>query len=86
MPEKIPQIQIGKQGITENFLQTLKSYFDKHKNVKISVLPSARPEGKEGKKQVKEYNKQILDYLGKKFTSRVIGFTIVLKKWRKDRR
>ena len=79
MPERLPSIQIGKQGVTENFLETLKTYFTKYGNVKVSVLKSAGHD----KKQVKEYNQQILQALGPKFTSRTLGFTIMLKKWRR---
>lgn len=78
-------MQIGKQGITENFFETLKKHFEKRKNLRISVLKSARPEGKEGKEEVKKYSEKILKELGKKYTSKIIGFTIVLKKWRKER-
>jgi len=77
--EKIGYVQLGKQGITDNFIETLKNHFKKNKNVKISVLKSARKD----KKQVKEYSEKILEKLGNNYTVRVIGFTIVLKKWRK---
>lgn len=79
-------IQIGKQGLTENFIETLKSHFKKFDNVRISVLKSARGEGKEGKEDVRKMTEEILDKLGKNFTYRIIGFTIVLKKWRKPMR
>lgn len=80
------QLQLGKQGITENFIKTLKSHFKKYKNIRISVLQSARGEGKEGKKTVKEYSEKILEELGENYTSRVIGFKIILKKWRRAKR
>lgn len=80
------QLQLGKQGITENFIKTLKSHFTKYKNVRISVLASARGEGKEGKKQVKEYSEKILEELGENYTAKVLGFKIILKKWRRAMR
>lgn len=73
-------IQLGKQGITENFMTNLKNQFKNSKNVKVSVLKSAREE----KSKMKEYNEEILKELGKSYTSRIIGFTIIVKKWRKD--
>lgn len=79
----IGHLQLGKQGVTDNFISGIKNMFKGHKNVKISVLSSARSQGKEGKKKVKEYSKEILEKLGKRYTARVIGFTIVLKQWRK---
>lgn len=78
----IRDIQLGKQGITENFIQNLKSSFKKSKNIKISVLKSARDEGKEGKKQIKEYANKILQELGENYKIRIIGFTICIKKLR----
>jgi RNA-binding protein YhbY len=80
----MPQIemQLGKNGITENFIQTLKRYFENHEQVKISVLKSAR----ENREDMKKHSEEILDKLGKNYTAKLIGFKIVLKKWRKDKR
>ena len=72
-------IQLGKNGITDNFIETLRSHFTKCKNVKISVLKSAR----EDRSKMKQYREEILEKRGKNYSARVIGFTIVLKKWRK---
>ncbi len=72
------QIQLGKNGITENFLATLQSHFKKHVNVKVIVLKSAGHE----KEKVKEYSEKMLSKLGENYSSRIIGFTIFLKKWR----
>jgi len=80
MVEPQKQIQLGKQGITENFIENLKIYFKKFKIIRISVLKSAGHE----KKKIKEYSDTILDKLGKNYVSRVIGFTIVVIKFRKD--
>ena len=94
----IRQIQLGKQGVTENFLSTLKNQFKNCKNVRISVLSNAR----KNKNDVKKYSEEILEKLnsrprtvhsktnllpttksfGKKYTARIIGFKIVIKKWR----
>jgi len=80
----MPQIemQLGKNGITENFIQTLKRYFENHEQVKISVLKSAR----ENREDMKKHSEEILDKLGKNYTAKLIGFKIILKKWRKARK
>ncbi len=75
----IGRAQIGKNGLTENFFETLKSHFNKYSVVKISVLKSAGHD----KKTAKGFADAILENFGNHFTARVIGFTIVLKKWRK---
>ena len=77
--KKIGSIQIGKQGITDNFIETLKNHFKKSENVKISVLKNATRD----KNEMKNLSNNILDKLGKNYTSRIIGFTIIIKKWRK---
>lgn len=74
------QVQLGKNGITENFMITLMNHFSKNQNVRIIVLKGAgRERGK-----VKEYSKEILERLGKRYTAKVVGFTIFLKRWRKE--
>ncbi len=75
-------IQLGKQGLTDNFLETLRTHFKKHQNVKISVLKNAG----HTKEQAKEYAEKILEALGVNYTARIIGFTISLKKWRRAMR
>lgn len=74
-------MQIGKNGITENFLESLKGQFEKVRTLKISVLRSAR----ENKSDVKKLAEELLEKLGTHYTAKVIGFKIVLKKWRKER-
>ena len=78
----IGKIQLGKQGVTDNFLATLESHFKKCRNIKVVVLKSAR----QSESDVKKYAEDILGKLGKKYTARVVGFTISLKKWRKEMR
>ncbi len=78
----IKEIQIGKNGITPNFIETLGNHFKKSMTVKISVLKSAR----ENREDVKKLSEELLEKMGPYYTARVIGFKIVLKKWRKKRR
>jgi RNA-binding protein YhbY len=76
------EMQLGKNGLTESFLQTLKGYFQAHDSVRISVLKSAREE----KSQMKKYSNELLEKLGNNYTSKLIGFKIILRKWRKAKR
>lgn len=75
-------MQLGKQGISDNFISTLKNNFKKHDNVRVSILKSAGHD----KDKVKEYSEEIVNKLGTNYTARIIGFKIILKKWRKARR
>ena len=78
--DAIGQIQLGKQGLTDNFIKTLKDHFKKFKNVKISVLKSCCRD----KQELKNISEKILEELGKKYTAKMIGYTIFVKKWRKE--
>lgn len=74
-------MQIGKNGLTENFLISLKNVFKKYENVKIVILKSAGHD----REKVREMAEKIQAELGKNYTYKIIGFTIFLKKWRKSR-
>ncbi len=75
------QLQLGKKGLTKEFLKDLKNRFENSKltNIKISVLKSAR----ESREDIKKYAEEITGFLGAKFTARIIGFSIFVKKWRR---
>ena len=77
------EMQIGKKGLTEELILDIEKRLKKHSNanLKISVLKSAR----ESKADVKKYAEEINNFLGDKFTYRILGFSIFLKKWRKAR-
>ncbi len=76
---EVATIQLGKQGITENFLETLRGYFIRHTIVKVIVLRAAGHE----KSEMQKYSEEILAALGPQYTARTIGFTIIVRKWRK---
>lgn len=76
------EMQLGKNGLTENFIQTLKNCFQTHDSVRVSVLTSAG----HNQEQMKKYAEELLEKLGNNYTSKTIGFKIILKKWRKARR
>jgi len=82
----IGSIQIGKNGITDNFIASLQNQFKKKNSIRISVLKNARGDGKAGKEKVKEYAGILLKKMGSKYTTKTIGFVIVLKKWRREQR
>ena len=75
----VKRIQLGKKGLTDNFIGTLKDHFKKYQNVKVSVLKSSTRE----RDKLKKISDKILEGLGNNYTSKIIGYTLVLKKWRK---
>ena len=78
----IAEMQLGKNGITENFIQTLKGIFQNHDMIRLSVLKSAR----ENREDMEKYSEEIIKKLGDRYTAKIIGFKIILKKWRKARK
>jgi RNA-binding protein YhbY len=72
-------VQLGKKGLTDNFVETLRNHFKNHLNIKISVLKSLTRD----RKELREISEKILEDLGKNYTCRIIGYTLVIKKWRK---
>lgn len=71
-------LQLGKQGVSGNFIETLKGHFQNHKIVKVSVLKNARKD----KNDVKAYAEEIIQKMGDRYTCKTIGFTIILRKWK----
>ena len=78
------EIQLGKKGITLEFIKDIENRLEKHRNItlKVSVLKSIRPEGKT---DVKKYADELDEKLGEKYTVKTLGFSIFLRKWRKAR-
>lgn len=72
-------LQIGKNGFKDGTIEALKNCFKTRENVKVCLLKSA---GRD-KEKVREIAEEIQGELGKKFTYKIVGFTIFLKKWRK---
>jgi RNA-binding protein YhbY len=77
------EIQLGKNGLTPEFLKDIELRLDKYRNatLRIRVLNSAR----ESKQDVKKYADEIIAKLGDKYTYKTMGFRIMLRKWRKAR-
>ena len=77
------QLQIGKKGLTSEFIEDVRNRLEEHRNatVRIAVLKSARS----GKEDVKKYADELTSKLGTQYTAKTLGFTVLLKKWRKAR-
>ncbi|MFB6246248.1 MAG: YhbY family RNA-binding protein [Candidatus Pacearchaeota archaeon] len=78
----VKTVQLGKNGVTEGFLELLMNHFANTNNVKVNVLKSCCRD----KQELREIKDQILEMLGKKYTARTVGYTIALKKHDKETR
>jgi len=74
---------IGKKGLTQNFFESLEKTFKKHDLIKVSILKSATRNREEVKKIAREICSELKKRIGKDLTAKIIGFTIIIKKWRK---
>lgn len=75
------KLQIGKKRLTAEFLENLKKIFVNTESIRISVLRH----GTRDKEETKKWAEEIIGKLGRNFTYKIIGFTIVLRKWRRAR-
>lgn len=75
------RLNLGKNGLTPGFLENLKKNFLKVEHVRISLLKSSTRD----KEEVKKWTDEILKSLGVNYTAKVIGYTIILRKWRKSK-
>ena len=62
-------------------MTSIENAFKTHMNLKIQVLKSYAS----NKKVVVELSEKILEKLGKRYTARVLGHSIFIKKWRESR-
>lgn len=76
------KFQIGKNGLTDNFIEVLKTAFKTRNRITIVVLKNAGHE----KENVKEIADKIVDSLGENYNYRIVGFTIFLKKFKKSKK
>jgi RNA-binding protein YhbY len=75
-------LQVGKQGLTEKFVDILKKSFKNRELVKVSVLRAYSRD----REEIALLAKNACSKLGENFTCKVIGFTIFIRKWRKLRK
>jgi RNA-binding protein YhbY len=78
----IKRLQLGKNGLSSEFIEQVKTIFKKEKFVKITILKSACRD----KKEAKAIALELLEVLGKKYDYKLIGYVITIMKFRKNQR
>jgi RNA-binding protein YhbY len=73
------KFQIGKSGITETFIETLKTAFKTHRQLRISTLASSGRDKEKIKLMASQISEE-LSSLGLSTAYKIIGFTIILRK------
>lgn len=78
----VTNVQLGKAGISDNFIETIRNSFKRHSTVKVSVLQSFSRD----KADIKKAATEICEGIGTEkfeYKSRIIGFTITLFRFRR---
>ena len=76
----ILELQMGKNGLTDAFVEQVKRIFEKEERLKVSILKSACRD----KAQAKEIAEKLADALGKNYVYRLVGYVITLNKFRRE--
>lgn len=79
MVKPVKKIQLGKKGITPEFIDQIKTIFQKQKILRINLLKSACRD----KEQKIEIAEEIVKNLGSNYKYKIIGYVIVILKFRK---
>jgi len=80
MVSQVKKIQIGKNGLTEEFIDQVKSLFTNEKMIKISILKSACRD----KNEAKKIAEKLIVELGKKYDYKLVGYVLTISKFRRD--
>lgn len=73
------KIQIGKKGLTPETQNQIKNIFENVNSLRISILKTATRD-KEEKIKIAD---EIINTLGRNYKYRIIGYTIVINKFKK---
>lgn len=79
--KQIKRFQLGKRGLSDEFVEQLKKVFEKDRVVKVDILKSACRD----KKQAEEIGKEIVSALGENYDFKLIGYVLTLMKFRKKK-
>ncbi|MBU3924141.1 MAG: YhbY family RNA-binding protein [Nanoarchaeota archaeon] len=78
----IKKLQIGKSGLSEAFVEQVKSIFEGEKVLKVSILKSACRD----KKDAEKIGEDLVARLGERYGFKLVGYVLTLIKYRRDQR
>jgi RNA-binding protein YhbY len=74
------QLQIGKNGLTDSFVEQVRRISASEERMKITILKSACRD----KEEAKTMCDNLVEKLGKNYTYKLIGYVCTLFRFRKD--
>lgn len=75
----VGKAQLGKAGLSDNFIKTLENHFKKYNIIKISVLKSCC----RNREELKVIAGKIVSALGNHYSIKIIGWTLITRKWKR---
>ena len=78
----IKQLQMGKAGLSDAFVEQVRAVFENETLVKISILKSACRD----KSEAKKIGEDLVLRLGKKYGFKLVGYVLTVIKFRKAQR
>ena len=78
--KQIKRLQLGKNGLTEEFVEQVKNTFKNEEVIKISILKSICRD----KKEAVKIADSLVENLGKNFSYRLVGYVLTVRKFRKS--
>lgn len=78
----VKKLQIGKNGLSPEFINQVKSFFENERMIKIDILRSACRD----KAEAKQIAENLIQELGPKYDYKLVGYVITVAKYRKNQR
>lgn len=80
--KQIKKLQMGKNGLSDAFIEQVKSIFEHETLIKISILKSICRDKADASKMAEE----LVQELGPKYDYKLVGYVITIIKYRKAQR
>ncbi|MFH1522069.1 MAG: YhbY family RNA-binding protein [archaeon] len=80
--KQIKKLQLGKNGLSDAFIEQVKSIFENEKLMKVSILKSACRD----KDEANKIAKNLIEELGPKYSYKLVGYVMTIIKYRKSQR
>lgn len=78
--QETKKFQLGKKGLTEEFLNQIEITFKTCRKIKIDILRSACRD----KEEAKEIASKIIEKLGKNFDYKLVGYVLTVMKFNRS--
>jgi RNA-binding protein YhbY len=77
------RVQIGKHGLSEGIVENIAKGFKTRDLIRISILKSCSRNREEIRKMAEELSRKVSKAINKPIATRIVGFTIIMRKLRK---